>query len=624
MGWADAPAANPNAIPAKPKWSEAPPKWQAAPAVGPTRDAAAALSEMPEVQGPRTGETGLLSDPVRDREAWLRAQAMDSAAKNRLTGRFGEAMDAMAEGITMNVDRPISGLISALMGDGYDYGKAVDAYADEARDARLGGVGTAAELVGSVLTPSPTGKQKLLIEALQGGAQAGIEGENLSTEGQNRTMGDRATDVAIGTGVTGALSGLGRAIKPGELIDTPKVQSEVNAAIRKALEEQKIDRVETSGLALREALMKEQGALKAEGKSAMANAVKGDFTVVPTAGASVLNSIDNAYNSLSDAPIPITPQGTPAAAAFKDQITMEVGKGNDLTIGQIDALRIKARGLRTSAANATDKKALNDLEKSLDRMVDDKIKSGEFFGSKEYNEAYRAGRAKYEAAMKISDLPKVKQILKDETIPGAAIADSLLSINTSSKAKSPAKLASVITETLGEGSESLGAVRQGVLATMFEGADASPEAQARLLKTLERNETLIGELFTPDQVSELASIRVDLANAANAKDKIAASARNEKRIQSFLSTMTQGLAKATAKPGTAGAVTTVASGSASAGMTVAGLLGTMKIAASRPVRATVSATSEALAKPMGRQASQNENIEAVPRDMLIQMLGGPQ
>jgi len=589
--------------------------------VGPTVEAAASIAE---VQGPRTGETGLLSDPVEDRRAWLKGQEIDRARKNSLTGRFGETLDVIGEGVTMNVDRPLSGAISWLAGDGYGYGKAVDAYADEARDARLGGIGTAAELAGSILSPSPAGKQRLLIEALQGGIQSGIEGENLSTEGQNRTMSDRAIDVGIGAGVTGALSGLGRAVKPGEIIDTPKVQSEVNEAIRKALLDQKIDRVEPAGLALRDALKKEQGALKSAGKTAMREAVKGDFTVVPTANSSVMNSIDEAYNNLSPAPIPITPQGTPAAAAFKDQITMEVGKGNDLTIGQIDALRVKARGLRTSAANPTDQKALSDLEKSLDAMVDSKIASGEFLGSKEYNEAYRAGRKKYEDAMKISDLPRIKQILKDDTIPGAAIADSLLSINSSTKSKAPAKLAAVITETLGEGSESLDAVRKGVLATMFEGADATPEAQARLLKTLERNETLIGELFTPDQVSELASIRVDLSNAANAKDKIAASARNEKRIQSFLSTMTQGLAKATAKPGTAGAVTTVASGSASAGMTVAGLLGTMKIAASRPVRATVSATSEALAKPMGRQASQNENIEAVPRDMLIQMLGGPQ
>lgn len=581
---------------------------------------------LPMELGEMTSETGKLNDPLMDRKAWSEGQRIDQVVnQNNLLGGFGEGMDAMSEGITMNADRQVAGLISALIGDGYQYGKATDAYADEARDARLGGAGTAAELVGSVLSPSPAGKAKWLIEALQGGAQAGIEGENLAVQGDNRTMGDRAIDVGIGTGVTGALSGLGRAIKPREVIDTPKVQSEINAAIRKALTDQKVDRVETSGLALRDALVKEQGALRSAGKSTMATAAKGDFSVVPTAADSVMNSIDNAYNNLSAAPIPITPQGTPAAAAFKDQITMEVGKGNDLTIGQIDELRVKARGLRTSAANATDKKALNDLEKSLDKMVDEKIASGEFLGSKEYNEAYRAGRSKYEAAMKISDLPKVKQILKDETIPGAAIADSLLSINTSSKAKSPAKLASVITETLGEGSESLHAVRQGILATMFEGADASAEAQARLLKTLERNETLVGELFTPDQVSELASIRVDLSNAATAKDKIAAGKAAERRIQSFLSTMTHGIAKATASPGKAGAVTAVASGSATAGIGIAGLLGTMKIAASRPVRSTVGTTAEILAKPMGRAASQNENIDSmIPRNLLIKQLGEPQ
>lgn len=601
---------------------------------GPTLAAAAELPpDVPMVRGrglpmelgEMTGETGALSDPLRDRAAWRQGQKIDEINRGRLMGGFGDAMDALTEGIGMNVDRPISGLVSAISGDGYDYGKAVDLYADEARDARLGAAGTVAELVGSVLSPSPANKQRLIIEALQGGAQAGIEGENLSTEGQNRSMVDRAVDVGIGTGVTGALSGLGRAIKPGEIIDTPKVQGEINEAIRKALLGQGVDRVEPAGLALRDALAREQGALKDAGKDAMKNAVKGDFAVVPTASDSVMNSIDNAYNSISDAPIPITPQGTPAAAAFKDQITMEVNKGNDLTLGQIDALRVKARGLKTSAANATDKKAITDLEKSLDKMIDDKVASGEFLGSPDYNKAYREGRAKYEAALKISDVPKVKQILRDETIPGAAIADSLLSINTSSKSKSPAKLAAVITETLGEGSESLDAVRKGVLATMFEGAEATPEAQTRLLKTLERNETLIGELFTPDQVSELASIRVDLSNAANAKDKVAAGKAAEKRIQSFLSTLTQGLAKATASPGKAGAVTTVASGSVSAGMSVAGLLGGLKVAASRPVRAATAAAAETFAKPMGRDASQNENIEqSIPRDLLIRQLGEPQ
>lgn len=157
---------------------------------------------------------------------------------------------------------------------------------------------------------------------------------------------------------------------------------------------------------------------------------------------------------------------------------------------------------------------------------------------------------------------------------------------------------------------------------MFEGADASPEAQARLLKTLERNETLIGELFTPDQVSELASIRADLTNAAAAKDSVAARNAAEKRIGRFLTTLVEQGGKVMASPGKAGVVTAVASGSGATGATVAGVIGTLKIAASRPVRAGLSTAAEVGAKTAGRQASQDESIDAaIPRDALINALG---
>jgi hypothetical protein len=602
---------------------------------GPTLEAASNLPppDIPMVRGRglpmelgevNTGETGKLTDPIRDRQAWRKGQERAGVGQDRLTGRFGDVMDVIGEGIVMNADRPLSGAVSWLSGDGYDYGKAVDAYADEARDARLGGVGTAAEFGGAILSPSPTSK-KWLIEALTGGAQAGIEGQNLATEGDQRGIGDIAKDVGIGTSVTGALSGLGRAIKPGELIDTPKIQSDLNKAITDVLAGQKVDRVEPAGLALREALVKEQGDLKTSGRDAMRKAVGGDFAVMDDAGSSFVKDIDKAYSSVSDAPVPITNEGTPAAAALRDSIVQLSGKGDNITLAQIDELRVQARGLRASAANATDKKALGDLEKAIDGMVDAKVAAGAYVGDEGYNKAYRSGRALYEKAMQISDLPKVRQILKDETVPGAAIADSLLSINTSTKSKAPAKLAAVITETLGEGSESLAAVRSGVLATMFEGTSTDPAAQARLLKTLERNETLINELFTPDQVSELASIRVDLTNAANAADKVAARAATEKRVKSFLTKAVQGLGNATKNPGKAGVVTAVASGSTAAGVSVAGLLSAMNVAASRPARAAVGTAAEVGSRATGRAAAQNETIDTVvpnPRDLLIQQLGG--
>jgi hypothetical protein len=578
---------------------------------------------LPMELGQMTGETGRLSDPLEDRGAWLEAQRRDEAAsKLRLSGRFGEGMDAMVEGITMEADRPLAGIISALRGEGYDRGKAVDAYQDDLRDERLGAAGTAAGLAGSVLSPSPASKQKLLVEALQGGVQAGIEGQNLATEGDQRNIGDVAKDVAIGSGVTGALGSLARVIKPGELIDASKTQEGLNRAIQEAVSGQKIDRVETAGLALREALLKEQGALKKSGKDAMRKAVAGDFAVLDDAR-SFTSDLDRVYGSVRDAPIPITSAGTPAAAALKDQIALEAGKGDTMTLEQIDALRVKSRGLKTIAANATDKAALADLTTALDRMVDEKVATGKFQGDPAFRQAYMDGRAKYESAMKIADLPKLRRILKDETVPGAAIADSLLSINTSAKSASPAKMAAVIAEELGEGSESIAAVRQGVLATMFEGASTEPASQAKLLKTLERNETLIGELFTPDQVSELASIRADLTNAASAKDGNAARSAVEKRIFSLLTNAVGFAGEAMRNPGKAGAVTAVASGSGAAGLTVGGALAALNFASQRPVRSLVGGTLEAGSKTGGRQAAQSETIDSVvpnPRDAIIDQL----
>jgi len=399
------------------------------------------------------------------------------------------------------------------------------------------------------------------------------------------------------------------------------LQGEINTGIEKSMKTMAIPRVEDAGTALREALLKEQGALKKSGKDSMKRAVAGDFSVQNTAGDSVSKTVDNIYNSM-EAPIPITPEGTPVASAFRDQINMETAKGDSLTLAQVDALRIKSRAMKKIAAgNATDLKALNDLDKALSEAITTKTNAGDFTGDKAYKEAYDSGKASYEKAMKIADIPKLKAILKDDSTPGAAIADAMLSINTSSKSKSPAKLASVIVETLGEGSESLSSVRSGVLATMFEGANTSPEAQARLLKTLERNENLINDLFTPDQVSELAGIRVDLSNAAGAKDSIAARAKAEKRLTAFLSSMANSVGKVTAHPGKAGVVTSVASGSGAAGLTVTGVLSALKIASSRPVRSAASAAMTTTAKPLGREASQNKSIDKAARDTLINQLG---
>jgi hypothetical protein len=545
--------------------------------------------------------------------------------EQRLTGRFGDTMDALGEGITFNIDRPMQGLYSALVGDGYQYGKAVDAYRDEARSQRIGGFGTAAEVAGSVLSPSPISKgnflRRALMEVLSGGGQAALEGQNLATEGDQRNVGDIAKDFTIGGAVSGALTGLGRLIKPAEVIDAPTSQRQVNETIGRVAGNQGAGRVETAGIDVRDALVREQGDLRRGGQQAMRDAVKGDFTVT---GQGMGQDVRNIYQTVGDAPIPITNEGTPTAAAFLSKIDETIAGGDTLSLAQIDQLRIQQRGLRASAANPTDAKAIDNLGRTLDRLVDQKVAGGAFQGDAAYNEAYRNGRTMYEKAMQINDMPAVRRILKDPTIPGAAIADTLLSINTSTKSKAPAKLVSVLTETLGEGSESLENVRRGVIATMFENAGTDPTAQSKLLQTLERNETLIGELFTPDQVSDLAEVRVALSNAIANSGNAQAAAAAERRIKQLLTKAVQGAGTMVRNPVKTGATAGVASGSVGTGLTVAGLLSILNVAASRPTRSAVAATAELGAKPLGRSAAQNETINTMvpnPRDALIDQLG---
>jgi hypothetical protein len=466
------------------------------------------VAEQPpgEEFGPRTGETGRLSDPERDRAAWIEARRRDAIKQRGLLPGLSNFNERISEGMLFNIDRPMSGAMSWLSGDGYEYGKAVDAYADEMRDERMGIGGGATELVGGVLSPGAIVKgaglaKTALISALEGAGGAVLEGENLATEGDQRTWTDRGVDAAVGGTVSGVLSGAGRAMVT-DATTAPQSQRQLRREITNVLAGESVPDVETSGLRFRDALRQEQIDLRKSGSSAMREATRNDVTFTGRPDYTAVRTGPNAQM------IPITPEGTPSAFALKSQVD---ALGDNMTLAQIDELRTQARGLRVNAANATDKAAVDDIVRSLDtHMRTNMSPASAAAGGADIVAQYNAGREQFERAARLGGTKGLRAVLSDDTIPGKSIADSLLDMNSSSKSKSPSKIIAVVRETLGEDSQTLAEARRGVLSKLLTGVPDSPAAQEKLLTTLNSNQQLIDDLFTEEQKHLLAKITVAL------------------------------------------------------------------------------------------------------------------
>lgn len=592
---------------------------------------------LPMELGQMTGETGKLSDPLEDRRAWLEAEQRRQFEKNRLQMPGQQIVDQGIDALLLDVDRPLEGAISGVgslirgegFGAGYERGKAVNAYADEMRAVDNGLAGTAAGLAGSMLTP--TGAGGLAKQALVNGLLSGVQNRAASTEGDTSVMDDLSA-AGIGAGLTGVLGGVGRAISPGEITGAPLAQRQANESVREVLSGQGITTTERAGNSFRDKLVAEQGALKKEGSEAIARATGSDLTLTNSPGtrlaAAATTDYANVRTSGGRQPIPITPQGTPAAAALQEQI-LKVSKTSpdNLTLKQVDELRTQARGLRTQAANATDQAAIDDLNRSLDQYLDNSIKNGDFTGDPEFHKVYMAGRKTFEKAMSITDVPQLRNLLNNETIPGRAIADSLLSINTPSKSRNPAKIAAVLTEALGEGSESLAAVRTGVLANLMEDASDSPEAQKKLLNTLNKNGELLDSLFTPDQRAELAKIQVDLTRASDTAAGDATRKAAQTRFVRLLENTASQISKVTSAPGKTGLTVGAATQSMTAGAIAAATVLAAKTASNRGVRAAVGGSLQATAPAVARTVAQDPELQGSVSDarsnIINQLVGGP-
>lgn len=567
-----------------------------------------------------SGAKGYLSDPEADQKAYEEAKKRFEVMKPGLGSRFQDAA-------TLNIGRPMQGLASALRGDGYEYGKAVDKYFDEMRDAQNPGMlGTATDIAGSIATPVPIKGGGVRAAIGESAAAAAIEDRAKSVETDERGLMDDATSAVIGGTIGGAMQGLGGAImpkRPAQVVSEKDLKNaefdEVLGAARKDLGAS--GSREGAGNKFQETLRREQGELYESGADAMRRATESgtEFTNRPGARLQYFTRMDYGKNRAADGgqAIPISPEGTPAAHAFQQSIDEFATKSPDkLTLADIDKLRVKARGLRSNAANKTDRSALDDLEQSLDNFVAQSVSTGQLAGdpadSEAFIKAYQSGRGKVREALSIGDSAKLKKILNDDTLPGTVVADELMNVGTKSGKANAAKSAKTIRQALGEESESLAALRSGLIVDIFSGDDPA-KIQKRAMKFINENPEMISELFTEDQSQKLFEIAraienievkglADLSKNQGTRDifgELVTSIAGNNKLSRFLAAnkgATRGAAAGSLVAGSGGAMTGAAAGLAS---DLA-----LKMFSYRPVRAAIGGTITAARNPLAQSVSE--------------------
>lgn len=169
---------------------------------------------------------GYLEDPAEDQRAYDKAKVMYDAVQPGSMELFQRA------GI-LGLARPIQGLYSALTGDGYEFGTALDRYYEDMIRSNSGEMGDVASTVGSVLTPvGPAGKMATGLRGIAeaAGVGAGLSGVQSATE-EDATAGSVARDALIGGLLSGGGAQLGRVASP----SAPLPPRESQSLIRKML-----------------------------------------------------------------------------------------------------------------------------------------------------------------------------------------------------------------------------------------------------------------------------------------------------------------------------------------------------------------------------------------------------
>lgn len=542
--------------------------------------------ELPTPPSPKksSGPQGYLDDPELDRKAFQAAQDKDKQSP-------ADWDDLMSSRILYGADRPIQGAISYMKGDGYDYGKAVDKYYDDIAEDRSGGYGKAAEVAGSLLAPGPGGKLSVAKLALTSGLGALGEGQADSVEGDHRSLKDGAVDFGVGGAFGGLIGGLGKGISwlRGDPEDIAKAGK--NKTITQAVDKARTDvgaegaSKEAIGNQFRDTFKAERDAAYEVGREKLVKSTEGDLAATDNAAGRLQyfsrTEYPNVRRGIGKQPIPISPEGTPAAAKFQAAID-EVGNAaaDNLSLKDLDQLRVKGQGLRATAQTAADRAAVDDLNKTLDGFIDKSIDEGKFVGDASWKDVYREGRAKIESVLSLGDNKALGQVLDDSSIPGSAIADTLMTLHGSkTQLKSGAKAIDSIIDVLGDDSESLNKIRAGVLSTLLSDGDPT-KVYDNLSKFLPHNQELMGKLFTPDQMSVLAHLTASLENVT-----VPGSTAASEAAKGLVQKGVEGLIKQAISP--AGMAGMAAGGLAhpAAGIATYAGLKILKSMAAKPVRA---------------------------------------
>jgi hypothetical protein len=572
-------------------------------------------------EGPQQTRTPTMSGPHRPDSY---PPEKDRAARERAAQLFemhpAGSGTLFQNAVTLGTGGVASGLGNMIFGeegtDDYEFGRRVHQYYLElAREGAVGG-GMPAEIAGSILTPSPFKGGATTVPRAMGEAAtySGVEAATREPT-SDFSLGNVGTSAAIGTGVAGGMAAAGRAIRnPDEIENVGRGEQigQVTERAREATGTQNLTS-ERAGHDFQEALKTEVQSRYDLGRADMKQATSSDFRFTDNPSGRLQYAARVGYDDVragrGEQPIPISPEGTPAAHAFRNAIDELAAKGPDeISLKTIDQLRVKARGLRTRAANATDQSALDDLVTTVDRFVNDSVARGEFIGHRAYVDIYNRGRELVHEALSVGNNRKLKQILDDETIPGAAIADEVMNLATRSGSKTAARASADMIRNLGEDSDAVAKFRMGMIANLLDGND-SGAVYRKLTRFMDRNPELMDSLFSQDQRHALAELHVALGNITPPTGAAAGQSgwqtagkvadRSRRLLNSVLySTGMKGAGIAGAAAG--------ASTYPMAAVAVGGAYGAFRILASAPARAVLSPTLQATAVGVGRQAAQSE------------------
>lgn len=596
----------------------------------------AKAEEVPTTPTTSSGPKGYLDDPKLDAEAYEEgtrlAKMQHSGAGELFISKWSYGADRVGRGIgAMLQDKP------------YAYGKAVDKYMDDIAAENSGGLGKAAEIAGTLLSPGIGGKARILKLAAQGAIGSALQGQNESVEGDHRdALIDNLTDAGIGGIIGGALGALGKGIgtffgRRGDISKEGRGKTVTEAVERAKTNLGVKSTPEAAANEFSPALTKERDSLYEAGRQKMASGTEGDFVANDDAAGRLQYFSRTEYPTVrakaGKQAIPISEAGTPSAYKFQTLIdSVGDARKDTLTLKDLDDLRIQGRGLRSAAVNATDKSAVDDLNATLDGFIDKSIDEGKFVGTPDFVKMYRDGRSMIGQALKLEDSAGLKNVLNDRTIPGSAIADEIMTLSgNKNQRKSVSKAVDLISEALGDNSESMDKIRAGILSTLLKDDDPA-KVFSNLNNFLPNNQELMGKIFTPEQMGELAKLTAALQNVSvPASSKVTGIAKDtskslvDKTANFFVKQMMSPRGVASAMTG--GLASPAAGAGVFAGITA------LKLMSSKPVRAVADKATqlvgEVAANPnvnnlAAREGAANPELRQSARQAIIDQLGGAQ